>query len=302
MAIPQDKVGLGPMPKPSLKRPVSKPKRALPADAWDCHAHVFGPFDKYPVLLERRYDPPLAPAEDYLAMLDTVGFKRGVVVHAQAKGNSNSNAADTIARQPGRVLGVGYASPDASDADFRKLHDQGFRALRFTENGRRAKGTPGSLDFDDLKVLGPRLKEMGWHAHIWGRCDLVVAARKELASYGLPVIFDHMGFFTPQPGGPDALFRSFVDLLKQEGYFAKLTVLRVSNTPLPHDDIRPYHDLLLSQVPDQVVFGSDWPYLSLDDNPPDVAHFVDLFDAWTADDTLRRKVFVDNPPRFFGAR
>jgi len=29
---------------------------------------------------------------------------------------------------------------------------------------------------------------------------------------------------------------------------------------------------------------------------------VDLFDRWTPDATLREKVFVSNPDRFYGAR
>ena len=46
---------------------------------------------------------------------------------------------------------------------------------------------------------------------------------------------------------------------------------------------------------DRVLFGSDWPYISLDANPPDPGRLVDLFDRWTPDAGLRQKLFVDNP-------
>ena len=283
------------------KRPVSAPAQPLPAGAWDCHAHVFGPFDRWPLLEDRRNEPPLAPAEDYLEMLDTVGFRHGVVVHAQAKGNSNDNAADTLSRRPADLRGVGYLPPGATDADFQSLHDRGFRALRITENGKRAPGTPGSLTFDDLDRLAPRMREMGWHVDIWGRCELIVPQMARIESHGLPVIFDHMGHFAVSDAGLDPNLPVFVDYLKQTGFYAKLTVIRVTRSAWPHDDVRPYHDALVAAVPDQLVFGTDWPYISLDAAPPDAGRFVDLFDDWTRDAGIRQKVFVENPARFHGA-
>jgi hypothetical protein len=52
---------------------LSGPSRPMPTGACDVHAHVFGPFDRYPLTAERRYTPPLSPYEDYIAMLDRVG-------------------------------------------------------------------------------------------------------------------------------------------------------------------------------------------------------------------------------------
>jgi hypothetical protein len=33
----------------------SPPKRALPAGAWDCHTHIFGPYERFPLAAERSY-------------------------------------------------------------------------------------------------------------------------------------------------------------------------------------------------------------------------------------------------------
>src|SRR3954471_13204696 len=67
-----------------------KPKLKLPPKAADCHCHVFGPRDRYPWAANRLYTPPQVMLDHYLAMLDTVGFERGVMVQTGLYGNDNS--------------------------------------------------------------------------------------------------------------------------------------------------------------------------------------------------------------------
>jgi 2-pyrone-4,6-dicarboxylate lactonase len=288
-----------PQPGPGPKRPVSRPQQPLPAGAWDCHAHVFGPFDRFPVIAERRYEPPLAPAEVYFAMLDTIGFENGVIVHASAKGFEMANVADALAHRPNRLIGIAVPSPDAGDAEFRGLHDQGFRGVRVTENGNHAGRSPGTIYFDDLARIAPRLKEMGWHAQIWGRCDLVMENARALAGYGLPLMFDHLGFVDAARGVEGEAFQRFLAWLPTADIWVKSTPVRISKTAPDYPEARPFYEALLRAAPDRLVFGSDWPYLSLDDAPPDAGHLVDLIDSWTKDEGLRRKIFVDNPQAFY---
>ena len=59
-------------------------------ERWDCHAHVFGPYDRYPLAAERSYTPPPATQTDYLAMLARLGMTRGVLVHPSAYGSDHS--------------------------------------------------------------------------------------------------------------------------------------------------------------------------------------------------------------------
>ncbi len=71
-------------------RAPSRPKIPLPAGACDTHAHVFGSAARFPYAADRSYTPPDAPLEKYLAMLDTLGFARGVLVQGSAHGSDNS--------------------------------------------------------------------------------------------------------------------------------------------------------------------------------------------------------------------
>lgn len=47
-----------------------KPSFALPPGATDCHAHVFGPRNRYGYAADRLYTPPAVYLQDYLNMLD----------------------------------------------------------------------------------------------------------------------------------------------------------------------------------------------------------------------------------------
>ena len=57
---------------------------------WDCHAHVFGPYGRFPLAPDRSYTPPEATLEEYLAMLDRLGLSHGVLVHPSAYGEDYS--------------------------------------------------------------------------------------------------------------------------------------------------------------------------------------------------------------------
>ena len=62
---------------------------ALPQGACDCHCHVFGPAARFPYAEPRSYTPDDAPLEAYLALLDRLGFDRGVLVQPSAYGRDN---------------------------------------------------------------------------------------------------------------------------------------------------------------------------------------------------------------------
>src|SRR4051812_8784625 len=90
----------------------TRPKQ--PPKACDTHAHVFGPAGRFPYADDRSYTPPDAPLAKYLAMLDTVGFERGVLVQGSAHGRDNSAMLDALARQPERLRGVAVADEAVS--------------------------------------------------------------------------------------------------------------------------------------------------------------------------------------------
>jgi len=289
-------------PRAASLRGASSPQRPLPSGAWDCHTHVFGPFDRYPVSPESRYQPPLAPCDVHREVQRQAGFVHCVIVHASANGFDNSGIIDAVAAAPGQRLAVAVVPEDISDRELAKMHQAGVRGLRFTDTGETVgdASAPGALGLRALQRMMPRLKAIGWHAQIWARCRHVVAARDWLLGGGVPVILDHMGTFDVSQGIHDASFTALLDMLGSGSLWVKLTTTRVTRLRWSDaSDIRPFHDALIERAPDRMVWGSDWPYIAMDKDLPSIGVQIDLFDAWVNDNALRQRIFVTNPASLY---
>lgn len=275
-----------------------QPAPALPAGAWDVHAHVFGPYDRFPLAQGTPYTPPLAPYEHYTEMLDKVGFAHGVVVHAGANGFDNSGMIDALRRSAGRLRGIAVTPIDTPDAALADMAAAGVRGLRFTDNGM-PKPPVGVLDLDELRQVAPRLKELGWHAVLFAKADVVAARADELRQLGVPLVLDHMGLFDVDKGLDDAGFRAIVELAREGVAWVKLTALRVSRQSGAMADVRPYHQALIEAAPDQMLWGSDWPFIGFGDALPNNAALIELAHEWMADSDLFQRIFATNPARLY---
>ena len=124
--------------------------------ACDCHAHVFGPADRFPYAADRSYTPPDAPLAKYLDMLATLGFDRGVLVQASAHGRDNSAMLDALKRHPARLRGVAVADAETAPAELRRGHAMGVRGLRFNHFFREgALHYRGGMPLSAAQVLAP---------------------------------------------------------------------------------------------------------------------------------------------------
>jgi predicted TIM-barrel fold metal-dependent hydrolase len=123
------------------QREVSRPKVPPPPNACDTHAHVFGPATRFPYAEDRSYTPPDAPLENYLGMLDRIGFARGVLVQGSAHGRDNSAMLDALAQRPDRLRGVAVADADIAPALLREWNrldradSSGLASVEFTNGG-----------------------------------------------------------------------------------------------------------------------------------------------------------------------
>ena len=74
---------------------------------------------------------------------------------------------------------------------------------------------------------------------------------------------------------------------------------RVSRQAPDYPDARAFHEALVAANPEQLVWGSDWPHPRMEGEMPNAGHLLDLFNAWTPDDAIRRRILVDNPARLY---
>jgi len=67
-----------------------------PRGSCDCHVHVIGPKQRFPLARERSYTPKDAPVRDLAAMLRRLQVTRAVVVQPSFYGSDNSCTLDAM--------------------------------------------------------------------------------------------------------------------------------------------------------------------------------------------------------------
>src|SRR5260370_26034821 len=214
-------------------RDVSRPKVPPPPNAWDTHAHVFGPADRFPYTRDRSYTPPDAPLEKCLGMLDTIGFARGVLVQGSAHGRDNSAMLDALGQRPDRLRGVAVADADVSPADLREWSRLGNRGLRFNHFFRDGQlHYRGGVPLSAAPTLAPLMAEFGWHLQLWIDVKDLPEAIPVLKSLGLPVVIDHMGRTDARAGIGTEGFQS---LLRGVGEGSGRSTLSGAPRVTPHE-------------------------------------------------------------------
>ena len=284
---------------PPLKHPTI-PQIRTPARACDSHFHIFGPVARFPYSPERAYTPPEAPLEALLAMHERLGFERGIVVQGNAHGTDNSALIDALAREPNRLRAVAIVKAGTAREELQRMAGAGVRALRFHHQPRQA-GTYSSLGFPAFEKLAPHMADLGLHAQFFMDARALPELMQLLRDWKLPVVLDHFGSTKAAEGVAAAGFQSLRRFLAEGRIWVKISGAYRASTQYPdYADVRPLHEALIAANPDQLLWGTDWPHPRLEENMPDTGHLLDLFNRWTPDAALRKKILVDNPARLYG--
>ena len=256
-----------------------------PGGAWDCHAHIIGDRARYPLAPRRSYDPPDAPLDAYLAMLDRRGIARGVLVQPSVYGFDNRCMLDALDRSGGRLSGVAVPDPGSSPQDLEAMHLRGVRGVRCNLLN------PGGLDPEIVVKWRHVLRELAWHVVLHIDVAAVDDLRSWLRKFGTPIVIDHMG----HPPLGQLQLPELVGCVRDGTCIAKLSApYRISSEPPPWRDVASLARVLLAANPGACLWGSDWPHT-------DVASPVqedDLFaalEAWCPDPATRRTVLDDVP-------
>src|SRR5215470_6621941 len=271
--------------------------------AWDTHAHVFGPSDKFPYTPGRGYTPPDAPAERFIALLDHLGFARGVVVQGNAHGYDNRVLLDALERYPQRLRGVAITDTRIGPETLRDWHKLGMRGLRFHLFPEKPNYVRG-VGLDVFAVFRKTMRELGWVMQLF--CDhrvmQDVATTLREVSAEMPVVVDHLLMVPAERGVSDPNFQVLLKLVGEGHLHVKLSaVYRLSAQYPDYSDARALHEALVRANPDRLMWGTDWPHPSIPANVmPDDGHLLDLFHDWTPDQETRRRILVDTPSRLFG--
>jgi predicted TIM-barrel fold metal-dependent hydrolase len=278
----------GPDPHPR------KPALALPPGSTDCHAHIVGPQSRYPYDPKRRYTPPDALVPHYVQMLRTLGVERGVLVQPSVYMTNNQRLVDALRETDFPLRGIAVVDESVTDAQLNELHAAGVRGLRVNlrvENGASADAVP---------QLARRIARLGWHMQL--RVDPKDFASAEAMISTLPVdtVIDHIGGVPVDEGTRGSGFQTLLRMLATGRTSVKLSApMRMSNEDYPYRDVVPFVHALVDAAPERLIWALDWPHTTLTKPMPNDGDLCDLLDTWLPDESIRRKVLVDNPARLF---
>lgn len=278
----------------------SPPRWSPPPGACDAHSHVFGPFDRFPPLQPSVYALPDASPDAHTCIRKTIGITRGVLVQPAPYAADPSAMLEAIRQAHGALKGVAVAGADVADATLERWTAGGVVGLRFSEMRAPGGGRyPGSVGFDALHLLAPRMRALGLHAQVWASAATLVEHLPELSRLGVSIVLDHMACPDVERGVDDPLFSRLVELVRDNDIWVKLSVCRVSKEPWPHVDARAFHEAFVEATAIRCVWGSDWPYVRMSP-APDAGHLLDLLHDWTPHALTLQHILIDNPARLYG--
>lgn len=274
------------------------PAFAVPALACDVHAHVCGPHDRYPLIPERLYTPPLASPAHYRHMLDAIGVTRGVLVQPSIYGFDNRAMLDALATDPIRLRGVAVVPFDVDTATLERLHAAGVRGVRM--NIVDLKTGKGQLPLGPLERLATKVKPLGWHVEFLMHVDEFPDLDRQLANFPVPVVFGHLGYVNVAKGTATQGFEAMLRLARDGRAWVKLTApYRLTLSQLPYGDTDATARILVDRIPDRLLWGSDWPHVFIKSDMPNDGVLFEVFANWVPDARMRERILVEQPATLY---
>jgi predicted TIM-barrel fold metal-dependent hydrolase len=270
-------------------------KIKMPADACDCHHHVYD--GKFPIAPTATLKPGDAKAADYKLLQKRIGTTRSVVVQPSTYGTDNSCTLDGMAQLGPTSRGVAVVDTSVTDAELKRLHDLGIRGIRF--NLVQA----GATTVEMLEPLSKRVNDLGWHVQIHQTGDGIVKMEDVLQKVASPIVFDHMGRIPKDVGTAHPAFAVISKLIDKGKTWVKISGAYMDTKvgPPTYADSTRLAQAFVKLAPQRMVWGSDWPHpTQKDDDKPNDAILADLLLEWAPDEATRNRILVDNPATLYG--
>ena len=267
------------------------PKLKAPANATDCHHHIYDA--KYPVDPKSTLRPGDALVEDYRALQKRIGTSRNVIVQPSTYGIDNRCTLDaTVAFGP-TARAVVVVNDTVSDAELKRMHGLGARGIRF--NLAQAGATTPEM----MMPLSRRVNDLGWHIQINAPPAKIMEVMPILDKVPSPIVFDHLAHV---PDVNDPLFGEIRKLLDKGRTWVKLSGAYADTKvgPPTYADRTVVARAYVAAAPERCVWGSDWPHPTEHSKQlPDDAVLLDLLTEWVPDEKVRRRILVENPATLY---
>lgn len=270
------------------------PKVKAPADACDCHMHIYD--SRFPVAPGATLRPPDAYPDDYRLFQKRIGTSRTVIVTPSTYGTDNRCTLDAVARIGATARAVAVVDASVSDDELKRLAGLGVRGIRFNLVQK------GATTLEMLEPLSRRIAELGWHVQIHMLGDQIVQIEDLLQRLSSPIVFDHLGRI-PQPAGVGhPAFRVIRKLLDRGRAWVKVSGAYQDTRlgPPGYADTSAVARACVLAAPERMVWGSDWPHPTEKEHKPDDAVLFDLLGDWAPKERTRHRILVENPQVLYG--
>ena len=273
-----------------------RPSKKAPPGSWDTQTHIYGPQAKYPWKPKRSYNPPEhASLEELKKMHDALGIQYGVITQATVYGTDCSALLEGLKHAKGRYVGLAIIDGTTTEKDMDRLTEAGIQGARF--NFAKFLGiTPDRPSFERCLAM---MVERNWimALHVEG-IDLL--DNEELFKIiKVPVVMDHMLHYDLGKGLDTPEIRMARSLLHRGNWYMRLSNGDRIGSGATYDDVVPLAQTFITETADRVLWGTDWPHVFYRKQMPNDADLLDLFYKFAPDETLQKKILVDNPKQVY---
>jgi D-galactarolactone isomerase len=269
------------------------PKLKAPANACDCHIHIYD--GRFPIAANATLKPADALVPDYQLLQKRLGTTRNVIVTPSTYGTNNGATLDGLAKIGPTARGVAVVDTSVTDEELKRLHGLGMRGTRF--NLVQA----GATTVEMLEPLSKRVNDLGWHIQINAKPELIVEIEALLLRLPSPLVFDHLAHIPRDVGVEHPSYKTMRKLIDKGRTWVKLSGAYQDTKvgPPTYADATPIAQAYVKAAPERMVWGSDWPHPTEKDKPNDAILF-DLLAQWVPDEATRNRILVQNPEALYG--
>ena len=263
----------------------------------DCHAHIMA------------VDFPLAPeihsrpirdvtADEYLSVLYTHGISHGVLTAPSFYGPNNTLLLDTLKRHPDTLRGTVIVDVHLAKADLEHqllaMREHGVEGIRL--NWIKKQSIP-DIDSPQYKTLLGVAKDLGLHIELFLEDRLQEQVVPQILASGVVLVLDHFGNPDPRLGVNSTSFQNTLRALSDGQVWVKLSApYRLGF--LNGVSIEPYLDALAAANPKQLVWASDWPWLSYE-GLFTYQDCIDWIESAVDDPAIWEDILINNPRTLF---
>ena len=263
----------------------------------DCHAHIMA-LD-FPLASDIHSRPARdVSAKEYLEVLHSHGISHGVLTAPSFYGANNTLLFDALHNFPDQLRGTAIIDPTTEIITLeRQLHlmqEIGIVGIRLNWNKKKVLPDINSAQYKKLLALA---RDLDLHIELFIEDHLQEQLVPQILASGATLVLDHFGNPDPKSGINSVSFQNTLRALETGQVWVKLSApYRVGS--LNGVSIKPYVDALVAANPKQLVWASDWPWLSYE-NQFTYADCLTWIQSAVDDSAIWEDIFIHNPKTLF---